>query len=417
MSSEEVIEVEHLPLKIENGATYSIVQANPNNYTHGMFKYPCKFIPEIPRWGIKKYSHKNTVVFDPFAGSGTSLLEANIHGYNALGTEIDDVAILLTKVKTKKLSKKQIKELKKIQEELLQRFSRNTQSKFRPVISNLSHWFSDDAINKLGLIRDEIKAQADIDIADFLKVVLVSIIKKVSYADDASPKPYVSNNIKKVPPSVDSCFANTYSRYIKMVEELNKIRALGSSEIIGKSALNFSLPHKTNLAITSPPYINAFDYGRIMRLENIWLDFNDETSLRNKKKSYIGTEIIGRDFEPKHSDILKRSDLLKKYVSTIDKVDKKRALIVEKFFDDMLQNIQCVHDNLCDRGKYMIVIGNSNIRKQEIESWRVLEQLAKSIGMKTDSYFSYIIKNPYIRIPRSGKGGKIAKDYIIVMEK
>ena len=65
----------------------------------------------------------------------------------------------------------------------------------------------------------------------------------------------------------------------------------------------------------------------------------------------------------------------------------------------------------------MIVIGNSNIRKQEIESWRVLEQLAKSIGMKTDSYFSYIIKNPYIRIPRSGKGGKIAKDYIIVMEK
>ena len=52
---EIIIEVESLPVDIQTGATYVIKQANPNSYTHGMFKYPCKFIPEIPRWGIKTY--------------------------------------------------------------------------------------------------------------------------------------------------------------------------------------------------------------------------------------------------------------------------------------------------------------------------------------------------------------------------
>lgn len=417
MSNKKIIEVKHLPYEIEKGAIYSILQPNPNQYTHGMFKYPCKFIPEIPRWGINKYSNKDTVIFDPFAGSGTSLLEANICGHNALGTEIDDVAKLLTQVKTTKLSKTQINKLNQIRAELLLEFSTNKQSKFRPLISNLSHWFADTTVNKLGLIRSKIDIQKDIDVANFLKVVLASIIKKVSYADDSSPKPYVSNNIKKRPPSVESVFNTTFDRYVKMVEELGKVKKMGQSKIIGNSALQFSLPGKTNLVITSPPYINAFDYARIMRLENIWLDYDNELSLRNKKKAYVGTELVKKDFVPKYADILNRSKLLKEYFSKIKKVDDKRAIIVKKFFDDMLQNIQCVYDNLEEGGKYIVVIGNSHIRNQEIESWRVIEQLAKSIGMKTNTYFSYIIKNPYLRIPRGKKGGKINQDYVIVMEK
>ena len=46
-SKEQIIEVETLPVSIKNGATYLIKQANPNSYTHGMFKYPCKFIPRF----------------------------------------------------------------------------------------------------------------------------------------------------------------------------------------------------------------------------------------------------------------------------------------------------------------------------------------------------------------------------------
>ena len=101
LSKEQIIEVESLPVDIQTGATYAIKQANPNSYTHGMFKYPCKFIPEIPRWGINTYlSERGGVIFDPFSGSGTTLLEANVNGIDAYGTEIDDIAKLIIKVKT-----------------------------------------------------------------------------------------------------------------------------------------------------------------------------------------------------------------------------------------------------------------------------------------------------------------------------
>ena len=83
-NKEQIIEVESLPIDIQSGATYSIKQANPNSYTHGMFKYPCKFIPEIPRWGIRSFlPGKSGVIFDPSSGSGTTLLEANVNGMDA----------------------------------------------------------------------------------------------------------------------------------------------------------------------------------------------------------------------------------------------------------------------------------------------------------------------------------------------
>lgn len=102
-----ITEVEALPLETHKDASYIIKQNNPNNYTHGFFKYPCKFIPEIPRWAIKKYMPKNgKIVFDPFAGSGTTLLEAQIQGYDSYGTEIDPVAKKLLMLKHKNMIQK-----------------------------------------------------------------------------------------------------------------------------------------------------------------------------------------------------------------------------------------------------------------------------------------------------------------------
>ena len=65
MSAKE-IKVLALPIDIQEDATYSIEQPNPNSYTHGFFKYPCKFIPEIPRWAIAKYAtaEANSCIYD-----------------------------------------------------------------------------------------------------------------------------------------------------------------------------------------------------------------------------------------------------------------------------------------------------------------------------------------------------------------
>ena len=293
LSKEQIIEVESLPVDIQTGATYAIKQANPNSYTHGMFKYPCKFIPEIPRWGINTYlSERGGVIFDPFSGSGTTLLEANVNGIDAYGTEIDDIAKLIIKVKTTVLGSRQLELLEQYYLEIINIIAQDDAEVFIPTITNLEHWFSETTINQLGRMKVYIENIMDADIRDFFKLCMVSIIKRVSNADDTSPKPYVSNKIVKNPPTVEKEFASVFRRYKQMMKELSNIEKMGKTEIVQGNALNFSLSLGIDLAITSPPYINAFDYGRTMRLENLWLATLTEEMLREKKSMYVGTEKI-----------------------------------------------------------------------------------------------------------------------------
>ncbi len=415
---EQIIEVESLPVDIQNGSTYLIKQANPNSYTHGMFKYPCKFIPEIPRWAINSFlSCKKGVIFDPFSGSGTTLLEANINGIDAYGTEIDDIAKLIIKVKTTVLDERQTNCLEQKYSELMGVISQSDAKAFRPRIDNLEHWFCESTINELGRMKVYIDNIDDADVRDFFRLCMVSIIKRVSNADDTSPKPYVSGKVKKIPPTVEKEFTSVFRRYKQMITELSGIENLGRTNIIDGDALKFLVPEKIDLAITSPPYINAFDYGRTMRLENLWMATLTEEKLREKKSLYVGTEKINVKQEKSELAILEKSSLLKSYYYDIVEKDEKRALIVKKFFEDMQDNLNSVYGQMNAGGKYVIVIGNSTIRKVNVESWKVIKEIANDIGFKTIQYFNYIIQNPYIRIPRKGMGGKISKDYVLVLEK
>lgn len=415
---EQIIEVESLPVDIQNGSTYLIKQANPNSYTHGMFKYPCKFIPEIPRWAINSFlSCKKGVIFDPFSGSGTTLLEANINGIDAYGTEIDDIAKLIIKVKTTVLDERQTNCLEQKYSELMGVISQSDAKAFRPRIDNLEHWFCESTINELGRMKVYIDNIYDADVRDFFRLCMVSIIKRVSNADDTSPKPYVSGKVKKIPPTVEKEFTSVFRRYKQMITELSGIENMGRTNIIDGDALKFLVPEKIDLAITSPPYINAFDYGRTMRLENLWMATLTEEKLREKKSLYVGTEKINVKQEKSELAILEKSSLLKSYYYDIVEKDEKRALIVKKFFEDMQDNLNSVYGQMNAGGKYVIVIGNSTIRKVNVESWKVIEEIANDIGFKTIQYFNYIIQNPYIRIPRKGMGGKISKDYVLVLEK
>ncbi len=417
-SKEQIVEIEALPTKIVNGAVYFIKQPNPNSYTHGMFKYPCKFIPEIPRWGIKTFlANDGEVIFDPFSGSGTTLLEANVNGINAYGTEIDDIAKLIIKVKTTVLSKKRIEILNIEYSNILHIICQENANMFCPEIANLEHWFSKKTINELGRMKVYIDNIEDADIKDFFKLCMVSIIKRVSNADDTSPKPYVSNKIVKVPPTVEKEFTSVYRRYKQMVEELLNVKKMGQTQMLDGDALDFSVPAGIDLAITSPPYINAFDYGRTMRLENLWMATLTEEKLREKKSQYVGTEKINTKKEKDNLEILRKSSLLDDYYKRIVDQDEKRALIVKRFFEDMEVNLGKVYQQMNANGKYIIVIGNSTIRKVNVESWRVIEEIADKIGFHSVQHFSYIIQNPYIRIPRNGIGGEINKDYVLVLEK
>ncbi len=420
--SDKRIKVDVLPVDIVENAIYVINQPNPNSYTHNYFKYPCKFIPEIPRWAIKTYlseEHDQLKILDPFAGSGTVLLESSLAGIDSYGTEIDEIAKLIIKVKTTLLSPDEISEVKQFAENISIVLSNNNYDKREvvlPQIDNLEHWFRDDILLDLGHLYFSITNLDNENVRNFLLLCMASIVKRVSNADDISPKPYVSNNIIKNPPEVSKTFLDITKRYLVGMEEMQG-KELASVVVDGDATHIPWDDSAFDLAITSPPYINAFDYVRTLRLENLWLNLATEEELRNKKKQYVGTESIKIKDEVKNLDILNDSTILSRYYEEVEKVDPKRALVIKKFFEDMKDNIIEVKRSLKNGSKYIIVIGNSSIRNVDVESWKVLKEIAIGVGFKYINHFGYEILNPYIRIPRGSKGGKIAIDHILVLEK
>lgn len=413
----ESINVVSLPINIDNDKFFCINQSSVNSYTHNFFKYPCKFIPELPRWGLKKYAKNDkAIIFDPFAGSGTTILESIVNGHDSYYTEIDEVAKLIIKVKTTQLSNDEIIELEKIFKTIIKNI-KTSDEYIIPKIDNLYHWFSEENVVILGKILKQILNIKNEKICDFFKICFASVIKKCSYTDDSSPKPYVSSKIKKIPSNPIDEFKKTYEKYKKSEEKLSNVKKIGKAIKLDGDALNFESKKKFDLVITSPPYINAFDYGRTMRLENLWLGLLTEEELRNKKSDYVGTEKINLKTDSENLSILNDSKDLSIIYNNLLKIDKKRAIIVKKFFEDMKVNLKNVNKYLKDNGYYMIVIGNSKIRNIEIDSSKIITDIALKNGFKLDVKYSYKIKNPYINIPRNGRGGKISYDNVIVLQK
>lgn len=68
--------------------------------THNFYKYPARFSPSFARQIVLAFSNPGDLVFDPFMGGGTTLVEARALGRRGAGTDISSLAVFLTEAKT-----------------------------------------------------------------------------------------------------------------------------------------------------------------------------------------------------------------------------------------------------------------------------------------------------------------------------
>lgn len=427
-NKERIVEVSDIPSRPKNGDTFLIKASGISSFTHGIFKYPCKFIPHIPRWFIKNYASEKTKkygVLDPFMGSGTTLVEASLLGYPSYGVDIDPLSKLLSTVKTTPLSSKDFSAI----DDFLTNYQlsiknpkqfKNEIDAYVPDKDLIAYWFSESNINDLALIRFLIRENfnkfRNKKVKNFLEVVLASIIRKVSKADNQSPKPYISTKIKKEQVIVFDEFLKNLLKYKNAVRDFSENHK-AEGKIIGFDARKIDKKSlslgKINLAMTSPPYINAFDYVRSLKLENFWLDGFDKKKLNELYDHQIGSEKVKTLNQVPVYGLKELDEVLSKIYS----LDKKRAWVTFKYFQAMKENLESVYDCLQTGGFYCVVVGNSRIRGFEVDTASILLKISKDVGYKKKVNFSYIIRNRYLRIPRSGRGGFIPKDYILVLEK
>src|SRR5437867_3205303 len=78
----------------------ALPQVERTKHVHSLHPYLGKFIPQLVEVFLHRYFERGDTVYDPFVGSGTTLVEANVFGANAIGCDISAFNCLLARVKT-----------------------------------------------------------------------------------------------------------------------------------------------------------------------------------------------------------------------------------------------------------------------------------------------------------------------------
>jgi hypothetical protein len=81
-------------------------------FTHDFYRYPARFSPVFARAAIRSFSAVGDTVVDPFVGGGTTLVEAQLLGRNAVGTDINSLAVFISQVKTTMMSDRDLLQVK-----------------------------------------------------------------------------------------------------------------------------------------------------------------------------------------------------------------------------------------------------------------------------------------------------------------
>lgn len=71
-----------------------------NGLTHNFYRYPARFSPDFVRAMLKEFSKPGDLIYDPFMGGGTTLVEAAALGRHSIGTDISSLAAFISQVKT-----------------------------------------------------------------------------------------------------------------------------------------------------------------------------------------------------------------------------------------------------------------------------------------------------------------------------
>jgi len=242
-------------------------QVQRTKHVHSLHPYLGKFIPQLVEVFLHRHFTPADCVYDPFAGSGTTLVEANVFGAASVGCDISAFNCLLSQVKTASYSLGALElGLKGALEE-----ARRSQAAVDEQASQwLRAWYSGRSLGELQGYRSAITTLDD-PISDVGRVILSRSARSArltTHFDLDFPRapqrePYWCHKHRRTCRPVDEAF-KFLQRYtldtIRRLREFSLIRSSAEVVVLHEDAREVDLPLKPDGIITSPPYPGLIDY-------------------------------------------------------------------------------------------------------------------------------------------------------------
>ncbi len=407
---------------------WDFISENTKTYTHGFHTYPAMMIPQIAKKLISDFGVNSSTLLDPYCGTGTSLVEANVAGINAIGFDLNPLARLIAKVKTTTIELQTLKLHLYDFDRFLFKYRYGFEMEESIVCSNfprIDFWFSKDVKQKLSILDFYVNHIENVDIKNFFKVAFSQTIRETSWTRNNEFKLYKmsAEQIKSFKPDPFNKMAEILGRNYKGLEDFIIQKNNDSTTIIHdinstKRILKRKIPNSSiDIVVTSPPYGDSSTtvaYGQFSALANQWLGF-----MQNGRD--LDKELMGGTKSKKIKQF--KSQVLNDAISDIAKIDNRRVLDVVSFYSDYDKSIQNISSVTKSGGYSCYVVSNRRVKGIEIPTSEITKDFFSQYGLNHVDTFTRKISGK--RMPRQNsptgnvgeKGHLMNQEYIVVMQK
>ncbi|MDE2931474.1 MAG: DNA methyltransferase [Chloroflexota bacterium] len=353
---------------------------------------------------IARYANSRSIVLDPFAGVGTTLIEADLAGHEVIGFEINPYAAFAaqTKLNAHRVSpdclRKAVQGFGTFMRSALRK-GRMPHSKPPQGFRTRSPFYSPRVQHKVLLALDFIGEQ-DTPIADLFRLAFAASMVEYS---NYSYEPSLGRKVTVGRPEVEDfqvteLLAKRVSQMADDVDWYRHTRLPGKrrdGRIIEESFFDGYQQieeHSVDLLITSPPYLNNYHYNRNTRPHLYWLGYcSSPQDFKRLEKLNFGTywqnardqEYI--ELDPSIEDVEIRQ--------TIESVRQKNpekgiyggtgwANYAAHYFNDCLRFVNGANWCLRSGATALVVIGNSILQGVPVPTDQFLARIAEASGFK-----------------------------------
>ena len=406
--------------------TKSISELNRFGVIHKWYDYLEDFPYSLIEEKIREYHLNNdSLVVDPFCGSGTTMVTANMFHINAVGFDANPLMTFVSKVKT--TWDIDILPLTKTIEEVGQKFLQSVTSLKHDSYTDgflssmpkkeLNQWLSPRLQQEISLLKEIIGNIQNLKIKNLFLLAMSKACFDASYVSLCPGTTFYPFREKEE-------FWNLFSnKIIQMHDDLKAIQShnsYGKTKLINDTCLaarKYLENNSVDFIITSPPYPNDLEYTRQTRLELYLLDFvksMDDIQQIKRKMAKGSTKLIFKESDSER--FVEKFHAVKNVSSQIYEQTKHKnwgfdyPRMVKEYFGDMYLCIQEFYPLMKSNSPFLLVVGDQTIKGVFIPVCDILIELAEEIGYKN-------CRKETFRIRRSTGHDIPLPEDIVILEK